>query len=39
VGFFKIAVWAFIWWLKEKENLTQEDKGEKYSFEEQENER
>lgn len=27
-GFFKIAVWAFIWWLKEKENLTQRDEGE-----------
>ena len=28
VGFFKIAVWAFIWWIKEQENLTDRDKGE-----------
>lgn len=26
--FFKIAAWAFIWWLKEHENLTLRDKGE-----------
>ena len=26
--FFKIAVYAFLWWLKEKENLTKRDKGE-----------
>lgn len=26
--FFKIATWAFLWWLKEKENLTLRDKGE-----------
>jgi len=31
VSFFKIAVWAFIWWLKEQENLTQRDKGEEFS--------
>jgi len=31
VGFFKIAVWAFIWWLKEWDNLTQRDKGEEFS--------
>lgn len=30
VGFFKIAVWAFIWWIKEQENLTQRDKGEEF---------
>ena len=30
VDFFKIAVWAFIWWLKERENLTQRDKGEEF---------
>lgn len=34
VGFFKIAVWAFIWWLKEKENLSQRDKGEEFGTEE-----
>ena len=28
VNFFKIAVYAFIWWLKEQENLTDRDKGE-----------
>jgi len=28
VGFHKIAVWAFLWWLKEQENLTQVDRGE-----------
>lgn len=33
VNFFKIAVWAFIWWLKEQENLTQRDKGEEFSKE------
>ena len=26
--FFKIAAWAFIYWIKEKENLTLRDKGE-----------
>jgi hypothetical protein len=31
VGFFKIAVWSFIWWLKEQENLTERDKGEEFS--------
>jgi len=30
VSFFKIAVWAFIWWIKESENLTQRDKGEEF---------
>lgn len=30
VSFFKIAVWAFIWWLKEQENLTDRDKGEEF---------
>lgn len=37
VNFFKIAVWAFIWWLKERENMTQRDKGEEFSVKEQEN--
>jgi len=27
-GFFKIAAWAFIYWLREHENLAQKDKGE-----------
>ena len=31
VDFFKIAVWAFIWWIKEKENLTQRDRGEEFT--------
>ncbi len=31
VGFFKIAVWAFIWWIKEQENLTAVDEGERFS--------
>lgn len=31
VGFFKIAVYAFIWWLKEQESLTQRDKGEEFT--------
>jgi len=31
VGFFKITVWAFIWWIKEQENLTQKDEGEDFS--------
>lgn len=31
VSFYKIAVWAFIWWLKEQENLTQRDKGEEFN--------
>ena len=26
--FFKIAVWAFLWWIREQENLTGHDKGE-----------
>lgn len=30
VDFFKIAVYAFIWWLKEQENLSQRDKGEEF---------
>jgi hypothetical protein len=30
VNFFKIAVYAFIWWLKEQENMTTRDKGEEY---------
>lgn len=33
VAFFKIAVWAFIWWLKEQENLTGRDEGEEFSLE------
>jgi len=28
VNFFKIAVYAFLWWLKEQDALTQRDKGE-----------
>ena len=28
VNFFKIAVYAFLWWLKEQENLTDRDRGE-----------
>jgi len=28
VNYFKIAVYAFIWWLKDQENLTKRDKGE-----------
>ena len=31
-NFFKIAVYAFIWWIKEQENLTNGDKGEKYNI-------
>jgi hypothetical protein len=31
VDFFKIAVYAFIWWLKEQENLTSQDKGEEFN--------
>jgi hypothetical protein len=31
VNFFKIAVYAFLWWLKEQENLTKRDKGEEFS--------
>lgn len=30
VNFFKIAVYVFIWWLKEKGNFTQIDKGEEF---------
>jgi len=30
VDFFKIAVYAFIWWIKEKNDMTDEDKGEKF---------
>lgn len=30
VDFFKIAVYAFIAWLKEQENLTDRDKGEEF---------
>jgi len=30
VNFFKIAVYAFIWWLKELGNFTQRDKGEEF---------
>ena len=30
VNFFKIAVYAFIWWLKEQENLSSRDNGEEY---------
>ena len=33
VNFFKIAVWAFIYWLKEQENLTDRDKGEEFNSE------
>jgi hypothetical protein len=29
-NFLKIAVYAFIWWLKEQENLTERDKGEEF---------
>jgi len=32
VNFFKLAVYSFIWWLKEKENVTDRDKGEEFSF-------
>lgn len=28
VNFFKIATYAFIWWLKEQENLSTRDRGE-----------
>ena len=31
VNFFKMAVWAFLWWIKEQENLTERDKGEEFS--------
>lgn len=31
VNFFKIAVYAFLWWIKEQDNLTQEDLGEKFN--------
>lgn len=31
VDFFKIATYAFIWWLKENEHLTERDKGEEFS--------
>jgi hypothetical protein len=30
VNFFKIAVYAFIWWLKEYENREGRDRGEEY---------
>ena len=32
VDFFKIAVYAFIWWLKEQDALTQRDKGEEFNL-------
>jgi len=35
VNFFKIATWAFIWWLKEQENLTDRDKGEEIDYTEE----
>lgn len=31
VDFLKIAVWAFIWWIKEQGNMTQRDEGEEFS--------
>lgn len=31
VDLMKIAVYAFIWWLKEQENFTQRDKGEEFT--------
>jgi hypothetical protein len=31
VNFFKVAVYAFIWWIKEQENLSRRDKGEEFS--------
>ena len=35
VDFFKIAVYAFIWWIKEQESLTGRDKGEEFNVEEE----
>jgi hypothetical protein len=32
VNFFKLAVYAFIWWLKEQEHLTQRDRGEEFTY-------
>jgi len=32
VNFFKIAVYAFIWWLKEKEQEVSRDEGEEFSI-------
>ena len=32
VNFPKIAVWAFIWWLKEKGNLSKRDRGEEIAL-------
>jgi len=32
VDFFKIAVYAFIWWIKEQGNLTSKDMGEDFSL-------
>ncbi len=31
VDFFKVAVYAFLWWLKERGNVTSRDKGEEFS--------
>ena len=31
VNFYKIAVYAFVWWLKEYENMEDRDKGEEFS--------
>jgi len=32
VNFMKIAVYSFLYWIKEQENLTQRDEGEEFSF-------
>ena len=29
-NFLKIAVYAFLWWIKEQENMTDRDKGEEF---------
>ena len=31
VDFFKIAVYAFLWWLKERENTEARDRGEEFN--------
>jgi len=33
VDFFKIAVYAFLWWIKEQDNLTGRDTGEEFNNE------
>jgi len=39
VNFFKIAVYAFIWWLKKKEKMDNKDRGEEFTlYEEEKNE-